>query len=58
LIREQYPLSLHGVGLSIGAEGPLDLQHLQRLQTLIRALSTASLFRTPGLVEPRPGVPQ
>jgi uncharacterized protein (UPF0276 family) len=35
LIREQYPLSLHGVGLSIGAEGPLDLQHLQRLQTLI-----------------------
>ena len=35
LIREQYPLSLHGVGLSIGAEGPLDVQHLQRLQTLI-----------------------
>ena len=35
LIREQYPLSLHGVGLSIGAERPLDLQHLQRLQTLI-----------------------
>ncbi|NWD08071.1 MNIO family bufferin maturase [Pseudomonas gingeri] len=35
LIREQYPLSLHGVGLSIGAEGPLDKQHLQRLATLI-----------------------
>ncbi|MBB6153925.1 hypothetical protein HDC30_001133 [Pseudomonas sp. JAI115] len=35
LIREQYPLSLHGVGLSIGAEEPLDLQHLQRLRTLI-----------------------
>ena len=35
LIREQYPLSLHGVGLSIGAEGPLDIQHLQRLKTLI-----------------------
>ena len=35
LIREQYPLSLHGVGLSIGAEGPLDFQHLQRLATLI-----------------------
>ncbi|MEK1842975.1 MAG: DUF692 domain-containing protein [Pseudomonas sp.] len=35
LIREQYPLSLHGVGLSIGAEGPLDLQHLQRLAALI-----------------------
>ncbi|MGE7957638.1 DUF692 domain-containing protein [Pseudomonas sp. NPDC089530] len=35
LIREQYPLSLHGVGLSIGAEGPLDLAHLKRLATLI-----------------------
>ena len=34
-IREQYPLSLHGVGLSIGAEGPLDTQHLQRLCELI-----------------------
>jgi uncharacterized protein (UPF0276 family) len=35
LIGEQYPLSLHGVGLSIGAEGPLDLQHLQRLAALL-----------------------
>jgi len=35
LIREQYPLSLHGVGLSIGAEGPLDNEHLKRLATLI-----------------------
>ncbi|MFJ7282038.1 DUF692 domain-containing protein [Pseudomonas sp. NPDC099000] len=35
LIREQYPLSLHGVGLSIGAESPLDIQHLQRLAELI-----------------------
>lgn len=35
LIREQYPLSLHGVGLSIGAEGPLDVPHLQRLKKLI-----------------------
>ena len=35
LIREQYPLSLHGVGLSIGSEGPLDTQHLQRLAELI-----------------------
>ena len=34
-IREQYPLSLHGVGLSIGGEGPLDTAHLQRLATLI-----------------------
>ena len=35
LIREQYPLSLHGVGLSIGAEGPLDNEHLKRLAILI-----------------------
>jgi hypothetical protein len=30
-IRERYPLSLHGVGLSIGSPGPLDRDHLQRL---------------------------
>ncbi|MGY2254476.1 MNIO family bufferin maturase [Pseudomonas reactans] len=35
LICEQYPLSLHGVGLSIGGEGPLDRGHLARLATLI-----------------------
>ena len=35
LIREQYPLSLHGVGLSIGGEGQLDTEHLARLATLI-----------------------
>ncbi|QRK85561.1 DUF692 domain-containing protein [Pseudomonas granadensis] len=35
LIRAQYPLSLHGVGLSIGTEGPLDQQHLKRLAELI-----------------------
>ncbi len=34
-IREQYPLSLHGVGLSIGADRPLDKDHLQRLNELI-----------------------
>ncbi|MBV4459920.1 DUF692 domain-containing protein [Pseudomonas sp. COR58] len=35
LIRERHPLSLHGVGLSIGGEGPLDTRHLQRLAALI-----------------------
>ena len=30
-IRELYPLSLHGVGLSIGSPGALDRAHLQRL---------------------------
>ncbi len=34
-IREQYPLSLHGVGLSIGADRPLDKDHLGRLKRLI-----------------------
>jgi uncharacterized protein (UPF0276 family) len=35
LIRAEYPLSLHGVGLSIGGEDELDRIHLTRLKTLI-----------------------
>lgn len=35
-IRERYPLSLHGVGLSIGAAHPLDLEHLARLKALVQ----------------------
>ena len=35
LLRERYALSLHGVGLSIGAAAPLDEAHLQRLAVLI-----------------------
>lgn len=34
-IRERYPLSLHGVGLSIGADRPLDRNHLKRLKELV-----------------------
>ncbi|MCX5569977.1 DUF692 domain-containing protein [Kaistia nematophila] len=34
-IVTRYPLSLHGVGLSIGAERPLDPAHLARLRVLI-----------------------
>jgi uncharacterized protein len=34
-IAERYPLSLHGVGLSIGGCRPLDKQHLLRLKALI-----------------------
>jgi uncharacterized protein (UPF0276 family) len=34
-IREHYPLSLHGVGLSIGADRTLDKDHLARLKQLI-----------------------
>lgn len=41
-IREDYPLSLHGVGLSIGAQGALDEAHLTRLATLIKRYEPAS----------------
>ena len=34
-IRENYPLSLHGVGLSIGGQQPLDQSHLDRLAALV-----------------------
>jgi len=34
-IRERYALSVHGVGLSIGADGPLDGAHLQALTVLL-----------------------
>ncbi|OED43951.1 hypothetical protein AB833_02700 [Chromatiales bacterium (ex Bugula neritina AB1)] len=34
-IREHYPLSIHGVGLSIGSEGGLDERHLQRVAKLV-----------------------
>ncbi|MDP1613162.1 MAG: DUF692 domain-containing protein [Sulfuritalea sp.] len=34
-IRERYPLSIHGVGLSIGGEDALDESHLDRLALLL-----------------------
>lgn len=34
-IRERYPLSIHGVGLSIGAEAKLDTAHLDALARLL-----------------------
>jgi len=33
-IRADYPLSLHGVGLSLGSTDPLDLRHLAKLKRL------------------------
>ena len=35
-VRDVLPVSLHGVGLSIGAEGPLDADHLARLAEVAR----------------------
>ncbi|WP_418314828.1 DUF692 domain-containing protein [Piscinibacter sakaiensis] len=41
LVRDSYPLSLHGVGLSIGGADPLDEQHLARLAALIERYKPA-----------------
>ncbi|MFZ1643561.1 MAG: DUF692 domain-containing protein [Candidatus Contendobacter sp.] len=40
-IRAHYPLSLHGVGLSIGSTDPLDRWHLSKLKALIRRFEPA-----------------
>jgi uncharacterized protein (UPF0276 family) len=36
LVRASWPLSIHGVGLSIGGESPIDRAHLDRLKELLR----------------------
>ena len=41
-IRRDYPLSLHGVGLSIGGARPLDRAHLERLRALVDRYEPAS----------------
>ncbi|WP_170764220.1 DUF692 domain-containing protein [Ruegeria lacuscaerulensis] len=41
-LSEQFPISVHGVGLSIGGEGPLDTDHLARLKHLVGWLNPAS----------------
>jgi len=40
-LRERYPLSLHGVGLSLGSANGLDRDHLKRLAGVV----TRPLFR-------------
>ncbi len=40
-LRESYPISCHGVGLSIGGEDPLDSDHLNRLKKLVSWLEPA-----------------
>ncbi|MEL6582811.1 MAG: DUF692 domain-containing protein [Pseudomonadota bacterium] len=37
-MRERFPISCHGVGLSIGGEGRLDREHLARLKKLVEWL--------------------
>lgn len=41
-LAERFPISVHGVGLSIGAEGDLDSDHLSRLKHLVDWLNPAS----------------
>ncbi|HUL08787.1 MAG TPA: DUF692 domain-containing protein [Candidatus Acidoferrum sp.] len=39
--RAHYPLSLHGVGLSLGTDGALDRDHLARIKALIERVQPA-----------------
>ena len=41
-LRQDFAFSCHGVGLSIGGEGPLDEQHLERLKALVAWLEPAA----------------
>lgn len=41
-LRERFAISVHGVGLSIGGDGPLDRDHLVRLKHLLGWLEPAS----------------
>jgi uncharacterized protein (UPF0276 family) len=41
-LAERFPISVHGVGLSIGGEAPLDAGHLARLKHLCGWLNPAS----------------
>ncbi|MBR9651665.1 DUF692 domain-containing protein [Thalassovita aquimarina] len=41
-LADRFPISVHGVGLSIGGEGPLDPSHLARLKYLCDWLDPAS----------------
>jgi uncharacterized protein (UPF0276 family) len=40
-IRADYPLSLHGVGLSLGSTDPLDREHVAKLKRLIARVEPA-----------------
>ena len=40
-LAEHYPISCHGVGLSLGGEAPLDTDHLRRLAALVAWLRPA-----------------
>jgi len=42
-LREDYPISVHGVGLSLGSAGRLDARHLERLADLVDRVEPAAV---------------
>jgi uncharacterized protein (UPF0276 family) len=42
LLATRFPISVHGVGLSIGGEGALDTRHLARVRALVEGIQAAS----------------
>jgi uncharacterized protein (UPF0276 family) len=40
-VRREYPLSLHGVGMSLGSAGGIDERHLGRIAALVRRVEPA-----------------
>ena len=42
-LAEAYPISLHGVALSLAGEAPPDLDHLQRLKALVDRVEPAQI---------------
>jgi uncharacterized protein (UPF0276 family) len=42
-IRAGYPVSLHGVGLSLGSADPLDVEHLARLKRLASRIEPSAV---------------
>ncbi|MBM6550775.1 DUF692 domain-containing protein [Marinomonas ostreistagni] len=41
LIRQYYDISVHGVGLSLGGDEPLDVAHLERVAALVERIEPA-----------------
>lgn len=42
-VRSDYPISLHGVGMSIGSSDPLDQEHLRKLKFLVDTIEPAAV---------------
>src|SRR5213076_2668808 len=42
-IRADYPVAMHGVGLSLGSTDPLDREHLRKLARLAQRIDPAAI---------------